>query len=114
MAYQHERAAFTKLGEGIMQFEIQLSERARLGPRIATGISGAIVGADAGETQNLGLHQDPVERKIPQAVFHYNGWSAAPSAMHMKTMTAKIDELAGWLGLAGSSQWEQKRPYCSD
>lgn len=94
MSHQNEGAMLAEFGKGVVQFEIQLRKCAWLRPRVTPGIPGAIVGADAREPLNTGLDKNPVERKISQPVLYYHGWSAAPSAAHMKAVATKVNQLA--------------------
>jgi hypothetical protein len=86
--YKYKRAFLTELGESVSQFEIHLRKRAGFGARIAPGIPGPIVSADACKPRNPILHQDPVKGKISQSIFHNDGRAAFPRTVHMKKVAS--------------------------
>src|SRR3984893_6985223 len=83
MTHKNERAVLPKPGESVSQFEVQLGEGAGLGARVTPGISRTVVGADASERGHMGLHENPVEGKVSQAVLHHNCRRALPGAIHV-------------------------------
>src|SRR5580704_9260024 len=92
MPHQHKWSALTQFIDRISQFEIDLRQGARLGTRIAPSVSGAVVGTDARELGDAGLHQNPVEGKVAEPVLYQDGRTPLPGAIYMQPVPAKINE----------------------
>jgi hypothetical protein len=86
-----EGRAFSGLCQCVVKFEIELRKAAGLRTGIAPCISGAVVGADAGELLDALLDEDPIERKIAESVFDDDGERAFAGAVEMEAMPAEID-----------------------
>jgi hypothetical protein len=95
VADQQVRALLFQFRQRIVQFKIQLRERSRLGTGIAPGVSGPVVGANARETGNFPLHQNPVKGKISEPVLDNDRGGALPGAVDMQFVAAEVNEFSG-------------------
>jgi len=77
-----------------VKFEIDLRKGAWRGTGIAPGVSGAVVGADAGEDGDTRLHQCPVKGKVPKPILDHNYGISLSGTVHVQPVSAEIDHFA--------------------
>jgi hypothetical protein len=111
---QHVWSRLAELGKCAAQVEIELVEGLRLGPGVAPRISGPIIGADARETGDSGLHKDPVEGEVAKPVFDDDGGASMASAVDVKAVCAQIHKLSGWLARGCSFRTDLTRAESED
>ena len=83
--------------EPISQLKIDLGKCAGLRAGITLRISRAVIGA-AGKRRDLALHQNPVERKVPQSILDHYGRTSLARAIHLKVVASQVDKLSGGEG----------------
>ena len=75
------------------------ARRAGQGTGLAPAHAGAVECADANRLDELGAHEQPVERGAAQAGIHHDRRSPGAFALEVEPVTADIDEpAAGWKG----------------
>jgi hypothetical protein len=92
--------------------DFELREGARPGTRIAPGVAGAVVGADASEARDTKLDEDPVEGEVSETVFNHDSRASGTGAVDVKPVAAEIDKPARrpWLGRGrGADQADSAR-----
>src|SRR6185295_5745536 len=94
MPNHQEGSVFAELGQCVVQLEVDLRECARLRARVAPGVTGAIVSADARKGRDLVLNENPVEGVVAKATFDHDGRSAFARAMDVEPMPAEVNQFA--------------------
>ena len=97
--HENKRSMLTQFFEGVSQLQIYLGQGARHRPRIAPGVSGTIVSADASKPRNLGLNEYPVKRKVAESILHNDSGTAFSRAIHVKVVATQVDEPSRRAGL---------------
>src|SRR5690349_7088421 len=96
MSNENKRTALAQLLKRVMQIEVDLCIRARLWAGIAPRITGPIIGTDSSELLDPVLHQDPVRRKLIEAILDYHRGRAFAGAVYMQFMAAEVYHLSRW------------------
>ena len=102
VAHQNEGTMLTKLGKGIVKFEIELGKSSWLRPGVAPGVAGSIVGAYSGEGRDLRLDQIPVKGKVSKAILDNDRRTTLAGAIHVEATPTEIHEFARRLGCGES------------